>query len=298
MATALPAELHILAFDHRAAFWDALGIVDRDDKEAVTTEAKGLIWQAFEQARAVVPAVASHGAILVDDEFGGDVARAAVAADVPLGLPVEASPASGFVVAHGERFGAVLQEFPATFAKVLLRYHPTTRPMTADEQSQLWAVGEWCRENGMPWMLEVLVPRPEDAGPDFVEIDRPRLIAEAVSALLVIGFRPDIWKVEGCASVAGLTGIASAASKVQRDAKLIVLGQGADVETVGAWLRAAAVVPGFVGFAVGRTIFGPPLVDWLSGACDAATAVTRMATTYTELSAAYAGISTAVDAGS
>ena len=42
---------------------------------------------------------------------------------------------------------------------------------------------------------------------------------------------------------------------------LIVLGRGAERDRVVRWLKTAASVPGFIGFAVGRTTFWQPLVD-------------------------------------
>jgi myo-inositol catabolism protein IolC len=42
---------------------------------------------------------------------------------------------------------------------------------------------------------------------------------------------------------------------------LIVLGRGAERDRVIHWLKTAARVPGFIGFAVGRTSFWQPLVD-------------------------------------
>jgi 5-dehydro-2-deoxygluconokinase len=45
----------------------------------------------------------------------------------------------------------------------------------------------------------------------------------------------------------------------------IVLGRGADERKVRDWLTTAASVPGFVGFAIGRTVFWEPLVDYRAG---------------------------------
>ena len=36
----------------------------------------------------------------------------------------------------------------------------------------------------------------------------------------------------------------------------VVLGRGASDEKVDAWLRAGSGVPGYIGFAIGRSIFG------------------------------------------
>jgi myo-inositol catabolism protein IolC len=40
----------------------------------------------------------------------------------------------------------------------------------------------------------------------------------------------------------------------------IILGRGENDQKVYEWLTTAASVPGFIGFAVGRTIFWEPLV--------------------------------------
>ena len=42
----------------------------------------------------------------------------------------------------------------------------------------------------------------------------------------------------------------------------IVLGRGEDDPKVRQWLATAAAVPGFIGFAIGRTSFWGPLLDW------------------------------------
>ena len=42
----------------------------------------------------------------------------------------------------------------------------------------------------------------------------------------------------------------------------IMLGRGEDDGKVREWLAIAAEVPGFIGFAVGRTVFWDPLVAW------------------------------------
>ena len=59
-----------------------------------------------------------------------------------------------------------------------------------------------------------------------------------------------------------------------------MLGAGADEATVAHWLRQAAAVDGFVGFAIGRTIFWDALTAWLAGEIDRETAVERIADNY------------------
>jgi 5-dehydro-2-deoxygluconokinase len=47
------------------------------------------------------------------------------------------------------------------------------------------------------------------------------------------------------------------------------------------WLRQAAPVEGFVGFAIGRSIWWDPLKGWLDGALDRETARSQIAANYT-----------------
>jgi myo-inositol catabolism protein IolC len=53
------------------------------------------------------------------------------------------------------------------------------------------------------------------------------------------------------------------------------------------WLRQAAGVPGFVGFAVGRTLWWDELVAYVGGAIDRAEAAARIAGNYGRLIAAW-----------
>ena len=62
----------------------------------------------------------------------------------------------------------------------------------------------------------------------------------------------------------------------------IVLGGGKDEKKVREWLGVAAEVPGFIGFAVGRTDFWDPLVAWRSQQATREQAVARIAGRYRE----------------
>ena len=48
------------------------------------------------------------------------------------------------------------------------------------------------------------------------------------------------------------------------------------------WLATAASVPGFIGFAVGRTTFWDPLVDWRANRTTREAAVAEIARRYRE----------------
>ena len=62
----------------------------------------------------------------------------------------------------------------------------------------------------------------------------------------------------------------------------IVLGRGENDAKVHEWLAVAASVPGFIGFAVGRTDFWQPLVEWRAKKTTREAAVAEIARRYRE----------------
>ena len=122
------------------------------------------------------------------------------------------------------------------------------------------------------FMFELLVPA-EKAQMDRLNGDhkkydlelRPRLMAWAIEELQDGGVEPDVWKIEGLGHRDDCERIVTAARRNGRDSVgCIVLGRGEDDTRVREWLTTAATVPGFIGFAVGRTSFWDPLVNWRS----------------------------------
>ena len=73
----------------------------------------------------------------------------------------------------------------------------------------------------------------------------------------------------------------AAARRAGRDkVGCIILGRHEDDNKVRQWLTTAAAVPGFIGFAVGRTTFWDPLVDYRAQKITRDTAVARIAASY------------------
>jgi 5-dehydro-2-deoxygluconokinase len=62
----------------------------------------------------------------------------------------------------------------------------------------------------------------------------------------------------------------------------IILGRGEDENKVREWLTTAAAVPGFIGFAVGRTDFWEPLVGWRAKKISREAAVAKIAGRFKE----------------
>jgi myo-inositol catabolism protein IolC len=160
--------------------------------------------------------------------------------------------------------------------------------MNRRQVARLVRLSSWVSERGRRLMFELLVPpeqsQLEAVGGDFDRFDRevrPGLVLDAIRDLRSHGVDSDVWKIEGldsrddCRRVGDLV-----LSGGRRQAGCVVLGRGADAAMVDHWLKQAAGVPGFIGFAIGRTIWEKPLLDWLHGRSGRADAVAGIAANY------------------
>ena len=95
------------------------------------------------------------------------------------------------------------------------------------------------------------------------------------------GVEPDIWKIEGVDSSEDCDMIARTARRDGRDGVVcVVLGRGADDDKVDQWLRAGAAVPGYAGFAIGRSIWWDALKGSLDGSLSRDDAAQKIADNY------------------
>lgn len=117
---------------------------------------------------------------------------------------------------------------------------------------------------------------------------RPRLMMRAIQELQEADVEPDIWKVEGLDRREDCERIVAIARAGGRNrVGCIILGRGEDDRKVRDWLAVAASVPGFVGFAVGRTVFWDPLVDYRAGKRTREAASREIARRYREFISAF-----------
>jgi 5-dehydro-2-deoxygluconokinase len=69
----------------------------------------------------------------------------------------------------------------------------------------------------------------------------------------------------------------------------VVLGRGASTDKVEQWLQAASPVEGFVGFAIGRSIWWDALKGWLSEELERDAAAAQIAENYLHFIDIYQG---------
>jgi myo-inositol catabolism protein IolC len=286
--------LYVLPFDHRGSFqkkmfgWD--GALS-PEQTAEIAAAKRVIYDAFTTAiHAGVPK--EKAGILVDEQFGASILRDANAAGYSTACPAEKSGQDEFDFEYGDDFGKHIEAFHPTFCKVLVRYNPEgDAELNRRQAARLKRLSEYLHSNSRSrFMFELLVPA-EKAQLDQLKGDkkaydlqlRPQLMAEAIEQMQDAGVEPDVWKIEGLDRREDCEKIVAAARRGGRNqVGCIILGRGEDDRKVREWLTTAAGVPGFIGFAVGRTSFWDPLVDWRGKKITRDAAVAEIARRYQE----------------
>src|SRR2546423_287644 len=277
MGLGYDGKLYILAFDHRGSFTKRFGIEGDPTPEETERIADGkhLIFEGLQVAlgRGADPAVTGA---LVDEQFGGpsQVPEAAKAAGIKLAMPVEKSGQNEFDFEYGEDFCAHIEAFDPDFSKVLVRYNPDgDEEMNARQAERLARLAGWLHEHDRKFLFELLVPAEEDqlasVGGDTDRYDaelRPELMRRAIAQLQDAGVEADIWKIEGVDTREDCERLAAQTRSGGRDGVVcVVLGRGADDDKVDHWLRQGAPVDGYVGVAIGRSIWGGPPKGVLGG---------------------------------
>jgi len=158
------------------------------------------------------------------------------------------------------------------------------------QAARLRTLSDYVHVHGRRLMFELLVPMTHEQS-DRLEGDarlydhdlRPSLMIAAIKELQGAGVEPDVWKVEGLETGGDCLKVAEAARRDGRGrVGCIVLGRGSNPDRIVAWLRNAAPVPAFIGFAVGRTTFWDALVALRDGGMTREQAVKTIADRYGE----------------
>jgi len=294
MTIGFDSPLYVLPFDHRGSFATKLfgwsGDLTSEQTAEIAT-AKQAIYEGFQAAVAGgVPK--EEAGILVDEQFGAAILRDAAVKGFFTACPVEKSGQDEFDFEYGDDFAAHIEAFHPTFCKVLVRYNPEGDPALNQRQSQrLKRLSDYLHAKGRSrFMFELLVPAEKSQldrlGGDKKKYDlelRPRLMVQAIEALQDGGVEPDVWKIEGLDRREDCEKIVATVRRGGRGTVgCIVLGRGENDVKVHEWLTVASGVPGFIGFAVGRTVFWQPLVEWRAKTISREAAVVEIARRYRE----------------
>ena len=307
MALGYDGKLFILAFDHRGSFqkkWFGIEGEPTPEETQKIADSKHLIFEGLLSAAEgdIDPAVTGA---LVDEQFGGSVPTDAKGRGFKLAMPVEKSGQNEFDFEYGDDFGSHISSFDPDFSKVLVRYNPDgDGEMNAGQLERLKRLSDWLHENDRKFLFELLVPAEdaqlEQVGGDTDRYDaelRPDLMRRAIEEIQDFGIEVDIWKIEGVDERSDCEMLAQTTRRDGRDGVVcVLLGRGANDDKVDHWLQQAAPVDGFVGFAIGRSIWGDALKQFLDGSLERDAAAEQIGRNYARFVRVYQDAESAVGA--
>ena len=286
-------KLYILAFDHRGSFQKKFfGIEGEPDPEqtAMIADAKHLIFEGMQQA------VAAGADPSISRRAGRRAVRLAPfpsearEAGLKLAMPAERSGQNMFDFQYGEEFRRAHRELRPRLHEGARPLQPRRRrrgkPRAARQAEARCPTGCtrtsasscsscWCR------------PRPRSCSLSKADSERydaelrPELMRRAIAEIQDAGIEVDIWKIEGVDERSDCEMLVAQARTGGRDGVVcVVLGRGADDAKVDHWLQAAAPVDGFVGFAIGRSIWWNPLKEYVDGKIERSAGARQIAENY------------------
>jgi 5-dehydro-2-deoxygluconokinase len=286
--------LFVQPFDHRGSFTKtffefkgAPKIEPERDQHVPVTAAKTLIYRGL--IRAIEMGVPREEVgILVDSQFGSHIIADAKSRAIPAAVCVEKSGQDVFDFEYGSRWEDHLRFLAPDIVKCLVRYHPQDDvPLNREQLTRLKLLSDYIHaSNDHYLMFELLVPAVTEAdkkaGDRYDSEVRPKHMVEAIKQIQDFGVEPDIWKIEGLDARSQAEAVAKQVRSTDARKKVgsILLGRGSDKEKVHEWLKVAAPVEGFIGFAVGRTNFSEPLKRYLKKEQDEKSAVEEIAENY------------------
>jgi myo-inositol catabolism protein IolC len=269
-----------------------------EEQTRTIADAKKLIFEGMLEA---VRRGAQPGAtgVLVDEQFGSDIPEQARSNGLKLAMPVEKSGQEEFDFEYGEQFGAHIEKFDPDFSKVLVRLNPDgDSAMNERQLGRLKRLSDWLHETDRKFLFELLVPATEaqlqqvDGDDDRYDSElRPELMRRAIETIQGTGIEVDVWKIEGVEDRddAAMLSEQTRSGSGRQNVKCVVLGRGASTEKVDRWLQAAAPVEGFVGFAIGRSIWWDALKGFLDEGLQREQAAAQIADNYLRFTNVYEG---------
>jgi 5-dehydro-2-deoxygluconokinase len=161
--------------------------------------------------------------------------------------------------------------------------------LNARQLERLKTLADWLHSHDRRFLFELLVPATEaqlaSVGGDQDRYDaelRPELMRRTIEEVQNFGIEVDVWKIEGVDDRADAERLAeqSRTGSGRENVTCVVLGRGASTAKVEHWLEEAAPVEGFVGFAIGRSIWWDALKGYLDKSLAREQAATLIADNY------------------
>lgn len=267
-----PRDLFILAFDHRRQL-EQLALENQAPLSRVAAF-KSLIAAGVARTAAAGPWRGRLG-ILVDDCHGRAVLDAHTGGDWWLGRPVEVPGSRPLQFEGGAAVGARIATWPDRHViKCLVHYHPDDPvDLRLAQEDAVVMLHDECVRLERALLLEVISSASGQA-------PAPGITARIMERFYNLGVYPDWWKIEAPAGGewADISAVITGRDPYCRG--VLLLGLDVPIKELERSFAVAAAVPLCRGFAIGRSIFGPPARAWITGALDDGAAEAQIADNY------------------
>jgi 5-dehydro-2-deoxygluconokinase len=267
-----PPSIMALAIDHRAQLEKIA-----DDARVPRERISAFKLLAVEAAAKVAVGRPGYG-MLLDGKYGREALFRALDHDLWVARPVEEPGSRPLDFEFGGSLGAKLQEWPVAHTiKCLCFYHPDDPPeMKARQERELLRLHDAARTLGRELLIEIIASKNGPLADDTT--------ASVIERLYAIGLKPDWWKLEAQPSRRAWDSIARAVKSGDPLCRgIVLLGLEAPEEDLAQAFAVARDCDLVKGFAVGRTIFIEPAVEWFGGRIGDQEAVARMAGAFERL---------------
>ncbi|NHB87742.1 bifunctional 5-dehydro-2-deoxygluconokinase/5-dehydro-2-deoxyphosphogluconate aldolase [Photorhabdus tasmaniensis] len=266
-------ELYVMAFDHRIQFIDMARQADTRLKRIPLL--KQLLLRASREVAAEAGLQGKAG-LLCDSTFGQDVLNEMTGQGWWIGRPIELPGSRPLCLEHGN-IGSQLIDWPLEqIVKCLVFFHPEdAHSLRLEQEKKIQEIYAACGKSGHELLLEVILPAEMKHADEYY--------IRALKRFYNLGIKPDWWKLPPLS--------ADSWDKInhliqQRDPDchgVVILGLDAPQEELKAGFNAAAGKSIVKGFAVGRTLFGRPSLEWLKNEIDDNELIQQIKTNYHNL---------------
>lgn len=252
-------DLCVMAFDHRAQFYDIARAVGAD--EARIPALKRLLVQAAEQVERSRQLQGHTGVLIDGGDYGSDALASATGRGWWVGRPVEL-PGSRPLRFDGTRsVGSALVHWPTEqVVKCLVHYHPDDAyELRLEQEQKVLELWEATRESGNELLLEIIPPKaltPEGSTDDAV--------LRAVKRFYNLGVKPEWWKLAPMQPAGWRQLEALLAERDPYCRGAVILGLNQPLQYL-ADSFAHATSPVVKGFMVGRTLWADASLKWFKG---------------------------------
>lgn len=255
-------ELCVMAFDHRAQFYDIARAAGASD--ARVPALKRLLVQAAEQVERSRQLQGHTGVLIDGGDYGCDALASATGRGWWVGRPVEL-PGSRPLRFDGTRsVGSALVHWPTEqVVKCLVHYHPDDAyELRLEQEQKVLELWEATRESGNELLLEIIPPKALTAPGS-----EDQAVLRSVKRFYNLGVKPEWWKLapmqpEGWAALEALL-----AERDPHCRGAVILGLNQPLDFL-ADSFAHATSPVVKGFMVGRTLWADASLEWFKGELD------------------------------